>query len=457
MTVQKDGLTEQLADHVLGLNYESIPPEVLDRTKQLFLDFIGVALGGRVYSEASGPVMQGVQDLSNGQQGPCTVVGEARKYPAHYAALLNATFAHGMDFDDTHREGIMHPGSPVFATLMALGEEKRTSGREFLTAAIAAYDVANKIGRAVGEGVHKRGLHPTATTGIFAATAAASRLAGLSREQTLDALGINVSQAAGSQQFLEAGGWNKPLHVGLAAHNAVYALTMAKHGFKGAVHPLEGRFGYFFSYSADGWDPTKITGLGSEFEVMSTGFKPYPCCRYHHGPIDGIVGLVQEQQLVPEDIASIDVFINPVGHDLVGEPVELKRNPTSVVEGQFSVYFAAAVAAVDGEYTWQSYRKMQDPVVKELMRLTSSHPTQEMKRMACRVSIATKDGRVLTRDVPLAKGEPENPMTWEESIAKFTSLAHETLGPSGAQRVVEAVRDIERVEELSQFTEVLRP
>ena len=457
MAIEKRDFTERLVDHALGLSYESLPPEVIDRTKQLFLDFLGVALGGRAFADASSTILQGVKDLSDGQPGPCTVVGESNKFPAHFAALLNGAFAHGMDFDDTHRETILHPGAPIFSTLTAMAEERETTGREFITAAVAAYNVSNKIGRAVGEGTHKRGFHPTATTGIFGATAAAARLAGLNREQALNALGINVSQAAGSQQFLEFGGWNKPFHVGMAAHNAIYALTMASHGFKAVAHPLEGKFGYFFSYSATGWDPKGIDGLDTDFEVMATGIKPYACCRYNHGLIDAALALVREGPLAPEEIASMDVYIAPLGHRIVGEPVEVKRNPKTRVEGQFSLYFAPAVTMVDGEYTWQSYDKIQDPVVKRLMAVTTSHPSEEMVAFACRLTVNTKDGRTLSKDVPLAKGEPENPVTWEEGIAKFTSLAQETLGQGGAERVVEAVQGLEHVEDFSQFTELLRP
>ncbi len=457
MTAQGKGLTEQLLDHTLELSYESLSPEVIDRTKQLFLDFLGVALGGRQFAEASSSVLKGTQDLANGQQGPCRVVGGKEMFPAHYAALVNGAFAHGMDFDDTHRDAIMHPGTPVFSTLMALGEERGVTGREFLTAAVAAYDLANKIGRAVGEGVHKKGLHPTATTGIFAATAGGARLMGLPREQALNAMGFNVSQAAGSQQFLETGGWNKPLHVGLACHNAIYALTMARNGFLGARQPLEGRFGYFFSYTSDGWDPDKISGLGTDFEIMATGIKPYPCCRFNHGVIDAVSGAVREHGLAPQDIASMDLYMSPLGHTVVGEPVDVKRNPATIVQGQFSNYFASAVAALGDDYSWQSYEKLEDPLVKSLMAATTSHSTDEVKGMACRATIRTKAGQEINKEVPLAKGEPENPMTWEEVIAKFTSLAQGSLGAGGAQRVVEAVREVEQVEDLSLFTAVLQP
>ena len=457
MSTEKYGLSEQLVDYTLNLGYESIPPDVIDRTKQLLLDFLGVALGGRIYADASEPIIKGVHDLMNGQQGPCTVVGESSTYPAQFAALLNGAFAHGMDFDDTHRDAIMHPGTPIFATLMAVAEEHGATGQEFLTSAVAAYDLGNKMGRAVGGGLHERGLHPTATTGIFAATTGAARLMGLSREQALSAMGINGSQAAGSQQFLEAGGQNKPLHVGLAAHNAIYALAMAKNGFKGALYPLEGRFGYFFSFAGGEWDPSKISGLGTDFEVMATGVKPYPCCRFNHSLIDGVLDLVQEHRLNAQDIASMDLYMSPIGLNLVGVPVDLKRNPGTVVEGQFSAYFAAAVSAVDGEYSWQSYQKIQDPTVKSLMEVTTAQAVDDVKGMGGRVTIAGKDGNKYTKDVPLAKGEPENPITWGEEIAKFTDLAQETLGHSGAERVVETVRAIDQAKDLSQLTGLLRP
>ena len=457
MAIQSKLLTEDLVDYTLGLGHESIPPEVLDKTKQLFLDYLGVAFGGRRFAEASPSIMGAVDDLSNGQRGPCTVVGDVERFPPHYAALLNGAFAHAMDFDDTHRDAVMHPGAPVFSTLMALAEESGVSGRDLLTAAVAGYDVANKLGKAVKGGIHKRGLHPTATTGIFAATVAAARLLGLSRDEAINAMGINVSQAAGSQQFVEFGGWNKPFHVGMAAHNAIFALTLARRGFLGASSPLEGRFGYFFSYSANGWDPGEIAGLGTEFEVMYTGIKPYPCCRYNHSVIGAVKQLVQEQGLSSDDIASMDIYMNPVGHSIVGEPVDLKRRPTTPVLGQFSVYFAAAVGAVYGDLNWQTYEKLQDTTLQDLMSVTTCWPTEEMPPMACRLDLATKNGQKLSAEVAHPKGEPENPLSWEESIAKFTSLSQETLGQEGSQRVVTAVRDLEHVGDISSFAQVLRP
>ena len=196
MVVTAAGVTNRLAEHALTLQFEALPPEVVQQTKGLFMDFLAVALGGRQVAESSAPIMQGMVDLTGGAKGKSTVLGEADLYPAHYAAMMNATLAHSMDYDDTHRVAIMHTGAPMFATLLALGEEYSVSGKEFLTAAVAGYDIANKIGKAHGPSMHHRGFHPTATTGIFACTAAGARLMDLTEKQTANAMGLNGSQTA---------------------------------------------------------------------------------------------------------------------------------------------------------------------------------------------------------------------------------------------------------------------
>ena len=452
MASNKIRLTERLVEYIQGLTYDTLPPEVIDQTKLLFMDFLGVAFGGRIFAESSGPILESVKDLLDGQRGSCTVVGEVEQYPSHAAALLNGAFAHSMDFDDGNREGGIHPGAPIFATLMALAEETGATGRQFITAAVAAYDVANKVNRSVGDGPDLRGFHGTSTTGIFGATVGGGHLLGLDREQTLNALGINVSQAAGSYQFLENGSWNKRLQVGLSASNAIYALTLARRGFQGARQPLEGRFGYFFSYSAEEWDPAEIRGLGTEYEVMQTGIKPYPSCRFTHGPMEAVVELMQQHRLAAPDIESIDVVLSSLGHELAG----LKPNPTNVVEGQFSIHFVVALGATDGNFTWQSYDKLQDPSVRRIMGITNCHPSPQIEVLGSRVEIVTKSGLKLSKEVPIPKGEPENPLTQEDTTAKFLSLVEGTLGANGAHHVARAIQELENVEDFNSFARALR-
>ena len=448
------GVTTALVDYAHSLKYEDIPPEVLERTKQMLLDFLGVAYGGLAVGESSAPIIDGVLDLAAGAQGRSSVVGRAEKLPAHYAALLNATFAHSMDFDDTHREAVIHIGTPLFATLLALADEHEVSGQDFLTAAVAGYDLTGKVGKAHGGAVHARGFHPTATTGIFGCAAAGGRLLGYSGGQIANALGLNVSQSAGSTQFLENGSWNKRFHTGLTAHNAILSLVMARHGYLGATSPIEGGHGYFALYSngADGAERS-LDGLGSDFEVMNTAVKPYPCCRYSHATIDAVSDIVRAESLVSSDIEGIDIAMGETGFGLVADPADTKRVPSNVVEGQFSVYFAAAATASRGAYAWADYDRLADPEVVRIMQGSSVRLVDGVGAgMETSVAVRTSGGRVIERSVSYPKGEPENPMSWEEMQAKFTEWSAPVIGEERARKVIEQVSSLESLSSMRDLT-----
>ena len=454
MTNGAKGLTDSLVDYAQNLKYEDIPPAVLERTKQMLLDFLGVAYGGLLVGESSGPIINGVQDLAAGAAGRSVVLGRSERLPAHYAALLNATFAHSMDFDDTHREAVIHIGTPLFATLLSLIDEHDVSGRDFLTAAVVGYDVTGKVGKAHGGTVHARGFHPTATTGIFGCTAAGGRLLGYSEEQVASALGLNISQSAGSVQFLENGSWNKRFHTGLAAHNAVMSLTMARHGYLGATSPLEGAHGYFALYAGRDVDARRaLDGLGSDFEVMNTAVKPYPCCRYSHATIDAIADIMQSEALDSEDIERIDIAMGETGYGLVADPSEAKRVPANVVEGQFSVYFAAAATAGRGSYAWSSYDALDDPQMRSLMQRTNVELADSIGAgMETSVVVRASGGRTIERFVPFPKGEPENPMSWEEMQAKFTEWSGPVVGQPRSAEIIEQVSSLDSLSSMRELT-----
>ena len=445
-------ITERLVDYSLGLHYEDIPPEAVDRAKQLFLDFLGVAAGGCSLAQSVPSILGGVDALASDSSGGCTVIGRSRPYPAHYAALLNGAMAHSIDFDDIHSEAHIHAAAPLFPALLAAAEVGGASGRDFLAAVVAGYDAICKLGKAHGERLHKRKLHPTATTGIFGVTMATGALMGLDRGTLLNAVAINLSQTAGAQQFLETGGWNKHLQVGLVSHNAIYSLVFAQNGFLGSPKPLEGRFGYFPTYVVDGYDLDRATqGLGQEFEVLQTAVKPYPCCRYSHTTIDGVVEIVQRERIAPKDIEAVDVTLSETGYGIVGGDGESKRRPSTLIDAQFSVYFAAAVAALERGYTWQSHQRIGDPNVLAIVDKTRVSSSTNLGDWASRVAIATTDGKKHVAETDMARGEPEKPLGWPELEAKFNSLWSEGSFDARAQDIVDGVK---RLDEIKDFREV---
>ncbi|MEK7863503.1 MAG: MmgE/PrpD family protein, partial [Chloroflexota bacterium] len=170
--------TLTLAEFVSALTIERVPPDAQDRLKQCLLDFIGVSAFAAVRAESSGPFRQAVRALAP-RPGPGTVVGEARGYPFQYAALLNGAFAHTLDFDDTNLFGALHPGAPVIPAALAMAEQEGASGARFLEALAAGYEVACRVGAALGQTAYDRGFHITAVAGIFGAVAAGAKVVGL--------------------------------------------------------------------------------------------------------------------------------------------------------------------------------------------------------------------------------------------------------------------------------------
>ena len=443
------GATETLVDHSLSVRYADLPAEVRDRLKRHLLDTLGVALGARTAAASSPPVGAGIERLA-GAGSEALDLGTGGRRPAADAALANGTYAHSLDFDDTHRASSLHPGAPVIPAALAVAEREGADADRTLAGIAAGYDVTCAVGRAVGPDSHyARGFHVTATCGTFGAAAAAGVVAGLSRDELAAAFGICGSQAAGSLQFLDNGAWNKRLHPGLAARRAVEAVTLAAEGFRGASAPLEGEHGFLSGYSDDP-RPDEIDDVGERHAVMETALKPYPCCRYMHPALDALVDLADEVD--PSAVERIAVELPGPGVTLTGDPIERKRRPGNLVDCQFSTPFAASLALTTGEAGLSAFLRardgLADPDLRRLMDATEVETSEAVAarfptQWAARVVVAEGDRRH-ERFVETARGEPERPLDWAAVTAKFDDLAAATGTPDAtADRVVTAVRDVE--------------
>ncbi|MFB6301211.1 MAG: MmgE/PrpD family protein [Halobacteriales archaeon] len=441
--------TERIATHAVETTYDDLPNVVCDRLKRHLLDHLGLVIGAREHAGSSEAIRAGIDTLAtDGTEATALATGE--RFGADHAALYNGTFAHSLDFDDTHRESSLHPGAPVIPAALAIAERDGATTEEFLAAVSVGYDVACTLGQAVNPDVHyDRGFHITATCGTFGATAAAGKLAGLSAEELRNALGINGSQAAGSLQFLANGAWNKRLHPGLAAKRAVTAVSLAGSGFRGASEPITGTHGFFAAYTEDP-APELFDQLGDHHSVMSTGLKLYPCCRYMHPALDGLLDLASE--IDPDTIESITVELPRPGVRLTGDPIDDKRRPSNFVNCQFSMPYGAALALTNGDAGLEAFLRTQDslddPAFRRLMDATNVEVTDAVQSLfpdqwAARVTIETANDSY-ERFIETARGEPEKPLGWEAVIEKFESLTT-TAGISqrDVEGLIELVQDIE--------------
>ena len=427
-----ENMTEKFADFCEQLRYEDLPHDVIKRTKLLILDTVGIIIRARHDAESTSSLVSAIEKLEMAN-GSCQVFSDNKSYSPSAAALLNGTLAHSLDFDDTHAEASLHSSAPILAAALAAAEMNKSSGQQLITACVVGYEIQIRLGLAGGSSSHyKKGFHPTATCGIFGAAAAAGYLMGLTKEQYISAFGIALSQSAGSMQFLTDGAWTKRSHVGQAAQNGLSCAIMAAEGFKGPSKAFEGQWGYFHSYASGGDMEKALNGLGKKFETLNLGVKPYPSCRYSHAAIDGIIELKNELGFSTAELDDIDIGLSETALNIIGYPLSDKQNPKSVVDGQFSMPFCAAVTVKSGGLKWDDYKNhLNDSDTLSLCNKIKVSPDKDAEEccpeyMSAKVKVVVK-GKKYEKFVKIPKGEPENFMEDSEFISKFRSLTEPYL------------------------------
>ncbi len=452
-------ITQELAKYCHSLKFQQLSDEVVDRVKYFFLDFIGVAARGS-QENSSKSMYRFVREM--GHQGG-VVIATKDRVPHLYSALANGTSAHAIEMDDLNNESTLHPGVVVFSSALAASETVGGSAKKFIEGAILGYEVMIRLGRAAGaENSYKRGFHPTGTCGSFGSSVTASKILGLDEKKLLSALGIAGSQAAGSMEYLAQGAWTKRFHAGWAAHSGMVAAQLAQKGFQGPTSIIEGRDGFLRAYS-NGADVSKVLeGLGSGFEILHTSIKPYGCCRYIHPPIDAVLKIVKENDLSPEKVERIRVGILRAGARLIAEPLEEKYAPQSVVDAQFSMPFGAAVAVLYRKAGLGEFHlsKIRSDEVKQMMRRVEcvTDPDLEKtfpKQWCATAEISTKDGKRHFTKVEYCKGDPENPLSWDELIEKFHDLSHSLFSKDQRSQIIDQVRNLEVVRDLRKWSPLL--
>ncbi|MEW6377044.1 MAG: MmgE/PrpD family protein [Thermodesulfobacteriota bacterium] len=454
-------ITQELVRYCSELKFRQLSEEVIDRAKYFFLDFIGVACRGS-QEESSQSMYRFVRGIGRGPEKG-VIIGTREKAPYLYAALANGTSSHAIELDDVNNEASLHPGVVVFPASLATSEMVGADGRSFIEAVILGYEVMVRLGKALGpENSYKRGFHPTATCGTFGSSIASSKLMGLKEERMVSAMGIAGSQAAGSMEYLAQGAWTKRFHAGWAAHSGMIAAQLARNGFRGPTSILEGRDGFLHAYS-NGADPNKVLeGIGSEFEILHTSVKPHACCRYMQPPIDGILKIVKENGLQPDQVEKMRLGLLRAGAHLIAEPIENKYRPQSIVDAQFSMPFGAAVALLYRKAGLEEFQlsKIRSEKVKQLMRCVECIVDPDLdrtfpKQWCATAEILTKDGKRYFTKIEYPKGDPENPLSWEEMIEKFYDLSSRFMIKERRLKIVDQVRELEKIRNLQRWSPLL--
>jgi len=437
----------RLARFVVALEPTGLPAPVVEKAGLLALDTLGCSLAAARYD--FGRAARATAERLGGKP-ESTVVGGAVRVAAANAVLANATLAHGLDFDDTREDAIVHTGSVAVPTSLAVGEATGASGRATLTAIVAAVEVMCRVGLAVPGKFHARHYHPTALAGTFAGAAAAGKLYRLTEDELVRAFGICGSQAAGIIEYLADGSWTKRLHPGWAAHAGVVAALLAQSGFTGPETVFEGEHGFYRAFAGDvQFERLEelLASLGRVWELEQLTFKPYPCGSIAQPYMDCALRLREMRGVRPEDIVEIRCRTAAGPVPRLWEPLASKHTPQNGYAAKFSLPYLLAVILTRGR---ASLAEFEDDVVRDpaLLALaarvgyeldsTIDYPRQFVGHVRVRL----KDGRVVEEWQDHPRGGPDSPMAPDEIEAKFRGNASLVMSDDGASRVIRNVRTL---------------
>ena len=450
-------LTQRLAEIIINTNTTEVPQEVLDGARDAFIDTIGCGLAGTL-EETSGIIVRFLR--AQGGNPQATVWGNGLTTTATDAALANGVFSHALDYDDTHSNLRGHPSATLVPAILATGERVHASGREALAAYAVGLDVAGKLGRALGDAHYMRGWHATASVGVFAAAAASARLLGLSIDQCRHALGIAASESSGLLRNF--GTMTKPFHAGHAARNGVVAAMLAGQGFTADAAIFDGKDGFLATYGgADGQPLVELLDrLANPWEVLKPGifFKRWPCCYCNHRSIGGLLQMIAEHDLNPDEIEAIEIGFPP-GSDAA----LIANDPRTGLQGKFSIEYVAAATLLDGKVTLQSFTDamVNRPEVRSLIEKVRRYRIDDSRTFSGTIgyndiTIRTPRGEFKLH-VDRTPGSPAWPVSAAERDEKFLDCAGRVLDDAEARTLLDLALNSQSLADVGELSRAAVP
>ena len=436
-------VTRTLARYVVNAKFEDVPEAVRHEGVRSILNWLGCAVGACRH-EAVESALEALRPFGGPSQA--SILGRPEKVDILLAALLNGISSHVFDYDDTHLRTIIHPSGPVASALFPLAEFMDVSGADLLHAFILGVEVECRIGNAVYPEHYDVGWHITGTAGVFGAAAAAGKILGLNEQQMIWALGIAGTQSSGFREMF--GTHCKSFHPGRAAQNGLASALLAQKNFTSSNQVIEAKRG-FANVMSTRHNYDEITqNLGKSFEVTINSYKPFACGIVIHPAIDGCIQLRNEQGVKAEDIAKIDLVVDPLVLELTG-----KKTPQTGLEGKFSVYHSCAAAVIYGAAGEREYGDdiVRDKRVITLRDKVSAVAKDDIREDEVYVTMTLNDGRVLKKHVEHAIGSLERPLTEKELTAKFDDLVRDVLPAKQGDELREMCWKLETLKDAAEI------
>ena len=453
--------TRAMAEFVSGFTFEKIPADVLKRIKLLTLDSLGCAIYGinlpwsRILRETLGEV---------DKTADSSVWGTKEKLSSPHAVLINGSLVQSFELDDVHRVGVLHVGAVTLPGIFAVLEKDASiSGKEFLAATGAGYEIGPRVGICMGQEHIGQGWHSGATLGVFSAAAGSARAMRLDVGQTVNALGIGGTQAAGLMAA-QYGSMVKRMHAGRSAQSGYYGALLAKKGFTGIQDVLESEYGGFcttFSRSTDRFNMAALSdGLGERFETMQIALKFYSCVGSNHTTLDGIRDIQARRPFKLADVEKIIVHGSRVTADHVGWPYK----PQGLTSAQLNLPYCIATYLLEGDAFVAQFTedKVADPERIEVSKLVDVVEDPAITalgsrfRHKVRVEIRFKQGDVQEETVEAPRGSEHKFATEEDVIAKFRKLSETQFSREKTDKIIDLVMNAEKLSSAQDIAKALQ-
>ncbi|MEV0946931.1 MmgE/PrpD family protein [Rhodococcus sp. NPDC049939] len=429
-------LAQRLARFASATHFEDLPEEVVDSVGMRVLDTLGIAIAATSLETSRAATAWACEQ---GGSASASAIGLDVALPAPMAAFVNGVLAHSLDFDDTHLPSILHPSASVVPAALAAAQQHQADGRTLVRGIAIGLEVCVRLGMAgfipaaKNSMFFEHGQHATSICGSMGSAVAAAVIGGGSEERIVHTLGIAASMASGIIEANRTGGTVKRMHCGWAAHSALAAEGLARHGITGPPTVLEGRFGFFQAWLHQAGREAEIAdGLGTNWAVPGIFFKPYPANHFTHAATDAGAAL-RRRGVSPDQIERLVLGVPAAILRTIGEPIEVKRTPATGYMAQFSGPYAVVVGLLGGGGLGAALEDYSDELATSAQRRALMSKVDVVPHSRCdeifpqqfpAVLTATlTDGTTLVEEVLTTRGGPERPLSFEEVSAKFTANA----------------------------------
>jgi len=453
------GITNEVGRFIAQMSAKDIPQDAVDMARLGITDFIGVALAG-AKEEGSRIIVDYARNTGGMPQA--SIIGGDVKTSPYLAALVNGTIGHALDYDDMAVSAIMHPSVFLAPAILAIGERIGATGEDILSAYVVGYETACCVAGPITQSHYMQGWHSTATFGTLGAMAAAASLLKLDVHQVKMALGIAASLAGGLRQNF--GTMTKPLHAGEAAANGIQAALLSQAGFTADDDIIEAPLGFAKVFGHQGEvDWAKASeNLGKTFTITSKvglSIKPYPSCGFTHSAIDAALYIKKEHKPNIDDIAEIELGVSPFDKQVI-----IHHRPRTGLEGKFSLEYTVARALLSGEVKLRHFtdEAVAEPGVNgliERMKWVEKYPMPIMGTAegfgTKSVTVKLNDSREYHKEVTIARGMPQKPLTTEEFNSKYKDCASTMLSKEDVQKSLSMLRNLKEIKDIKDVMKII--